>query len=808
MCPTKIKKHYLFFTVIILSIITTLPAFSAFGGGAGTHQNPYQIWTEKHLYELHDSMMTRGGTWSIMKVFHLMQDIGMHNNNGTDSVKRMIGDGSYDWNGRQAFHGFFYGNNHTISLAINLRNVLPTDWSPGTHAGLFTYTNSAFVNNLTVDGYIRNDINPVVTGFFGIGVGGIVGLAVYSEFVNCVNLADFPGNWVCIGGIARRSAVSRFVNCMNGKNLTAFSYAGGIVGVMCPSSQITHCINIGSVRATGGGGRPAADAGGMVGNIGYPSDGRGTSATNFLITHCINAGFIYGANNTGGIVGSKGHWWTKPININFDGKIEHCLNTGVIAGGDTIGAISTFTHRTTHTNNHYDKQMSSDVINSAEGHLTNAMIGTGLRAKLGEWEWDWVYRDNLYPTLRVHENHPIAKIARSPVYLDDADKQNTISRCFFANIENDVVWSKKFDRVDIIQYNGTKADVLLRKIGNDTLFSGIGAERKTVPIRVVQLLPCRFILILEARPEEAAIGLIGTGEYSENKVATYEVIPAQCYTFQRWTYDGDLSIAPASLELRDSIVMDKHYHLVAIFSRDSFNLVTRAEPAEGGTTSGDGRFDCGELVVYEAVPAECYEFVNWTDSEGTVISEESSLEITVVSDMILTANFELKEYDLTLKTNLDDVEIEAIIIRLKCGITKLEASAIEDWEFVNWTDSEGNEISTENPFDITVMSDTVVIANYKTSSIAENSLISSIKILPNPVYQDAIIEINSIEAQANTTVSILDISGREILTVYTGMLSEGKNNFPLLNNNLASGSYILLVKNKNGQKIERFIIAR
>ena len=96
----------------------------------------------------------------------------------------------------------------------------------------------------------------------------------------------------------------------------------------------------------------------------------------------------------------------------------------------------------------------------------------------------------------------------------------------------------------------------------------------------------------------------------------------------------------------------------------------------------------------------------------------------------------------------------------------------------------------------------------KEVSIYENNLISSINVLPNPVHQEAIIEINSTELQANTTVSILDLLGREILTVYSGMLLKGINNFPLLNNNLASGSYILLVKNKNGQKAEQFIIAR
>ncbi|MCL2312837.1 MAG: T9SS type A sorting domain-containing protein, partial [Firmicutes bacterium] len=71
-------------------------------------------------------------------------------------------------------------------------------------------------------------------------------------------------------------------------------------------------------------------------------------------------------------------------------------------------------------------------------------------------------------------------------------------------------------------------------------------------------------------------------------------------------------------------------------------------------------------------------------------------------------------------------------------------------------------------------------------------MISSIRILPNPVHQNAIIEVNSLDTQANTVITILDLSGREIVTVYSGLLPEGINTFPLPNN-LSNGSYFVLV---------------
>ena len=138
----------------------------------------------------------------------------------------------------------------------------------------------------------------------------------------------------------------------------------------------------------------------------------------------------------------------------------------------------------------------------------------------------------------------------------------------------------------------------------------------------------------------------------------------------------------------------------------------------------------------------------------------------------------------------------------------ISATANENYIFKNWT-ANAIEISTENPYTFILTQDTILTANFEdTVSIAENHLISSIRILPNPVSSEAIIEINSLESQANTVVMILDISGREVLTIYTGLLVEGANNFSLPNNILPNGNYILSVKNKNGQKIEQFVITR
>jgi len=166
---------------------------------------------------------------------------------------------------------------------------------------------------------------------------------------------------------------------------------------------------------------------------------------------------------------------------------------------------------------------------------------------------------------------------------------------------------------------------------------------------------------------------------------------------------------------------------------------------------------------------------------------------------------ELFEVEVTIAPEDAGTVMGAGNFEINTSVT-LTALPNDDYEFLNWI-SNGVIIYEDNPFTFILTQDTAIVANFKFVSITENTLISSIKILPNPVHQDAIIEINSLESQPNTVITILDLSGREILTVYSGLLSEGTNHFPLPNN-LPSGNYFVLVENSNGRKSEQFIVGR
>jgi len=697
--------------VIIFSIITThISEAQPFGGGTGAYNNPFQIKTVEHLYELTEMLLEREASWSYGKRFLLMNDI-------TDSLRLMIGDDGLRTSDGGQFYGWFDGNNKKITMAITIPPVM--DYHPVLNCGLFVSTGSgARITNLSVDGYIANFNNSLVVdgdaGYSdnGIGVGGFVGYAFETEFINCVNYAVFPGYWECVGGIVRRSGRSKFINCMNSKNLSSIRLAGGIVGYACIVTQLSHCINIGSIRSL--------DAGGMVGGFMVVADASNNIAK-FSVINCINAGYIRGRANAGGMTGAN-RWH----GATGTGDIINCLNTGVIECDARVGAISSFHYNLALKNNHYDKQMCiyggvsaiNDIKGATSGYLTNDMIGDKLREMLGDE--DWVYRDNLYPTLKIHAHHHIAMIARSPAYLEDIDtlnfdRYNNIRTCFTVNIENNVEWTNEFTTVDILPFDNIVDEVFLLRAGTDTLFAGIRTEHKTVPIRISNIDSCFYTLELTSNPPEAAAALKGAGKYKRHTDAEYEVVPNDCWRFIGWTnYYGAIGLPPLHSELIGSQEMKEDYHFVANFVRDTFELITISHPEEGGIVEGTDLYDVCSTAIYTAIPNDCYRFLNWIDSAtGEIISTNPIDTIDMKEDYTLIANFILRDiFDLEVQAN----PFEGGIVgkELGCETSIYTAVPNDCYRFINWIDSATGEIISTKQIDTIEMErDYTLIANFE-----------------------------------------------------------------------------------------------
>ncbi|HML75805.1 MAG TPA: hypothetical protein PKB02_15050 [Anaerohalosphaeraceae bacterium] len=122
------------FGLLVLSAVVTLSAISlgaTYGGGNGTAEDPYQIWTAEQM----NTIRANPKDWS--KSFQLMVDIDMSAYAGTQS--NTIG------NSTTPFTGIFEGNGKVIS------NLSYTTTASSNDIGLFGCIYTATIQNLGIE---------------------------------------------------------------------------------------------------------------------------------------------------------------------------------------------------------------------------------------------------------------------------------------------------------------------------------------------------------------------------------------------------------------------------------------------------------------------------------------------------------------------------------------------------------------------------------------------------------------------------------------------------------------------------------
>ena len=97
--------------------------------------------------------------------------------------------------------------------------------------------------------------------------------------------------------------------------------------------------------------------------------------------------------------------------------------------------------------------------------------------------------------------------------------------------------------------------------------------------------------------------------------------------------------------------------LIANFEMADYTLPLFANPEEGGTFIGSGTYNAGDTVKIRAIPNTGWEFINWTDSEGNLISNQPEYSFTMhAEELILIANYEMTEYNKNQDNQHEDDE--------------------------------------------------------------------------------------------------------------------------------------------------------
>lgn len=189
-------------------------------------------------------------------------------------------------------------------------------------------------------------------------------------------------------------------------------------------------------------------------------------------------------------------------------------------------------------------------------------------------------------------------------------------------------------------------------------------------------------LNLSANPQQGGV-VEGSGNYLPGQTVNLSATPGSGYLFENWTKNGQIvSVVPNFAYTMPAADVT----LVANFSPKSYQLITQSVPSQGGTTSGGGIYQFGQLVNLNAMPSTGYQFLNWTIN-GQVVSTNPAYSFTMpAGDLTVWANFQLISYELSLQANPADAGTVtgAGLYHYNQNVT-VNAIPETGFHFVNWT---------------------------------------------------------------------------------------------------------------------------
>ena len=78
-------------------------------------------------------------------------------------------------------------------------------------------------------------------------------------------------------------------------------------------------------------------------------------------------------------------------------------------------------------------------------------------------------------------------------------------------------------------------------------------------------------------------------------------------------------------------------HFILKAPAEKCQIDLEASPAEGGTVSGAGEYDCDTRATVKAEAKKGYHFVRWEDWQGNIVSKDAAYSFTVKETTTLTA---------------------------------------------------------------------------------------------------------------------------------------------------------------------------
>lgn len=292
---------------------------SAFAGGTGTAENPYQIATGAQLAYLASSV-NNGETYA-GKNFVLTADIDLNKRPWTP-IANAFSDALFGGSDYRIFAGNLDGQGYTVSNVAIGSESAPFESDV---FGLFGATegkiSNLHLNTVSIHGIAKDVPQLGIVSF----AGGLVGYAS-GNVENChvtglnMTMTTPDSGWVAaywIGGLVGISEAKQIDECSVVSGMITETSGkgsiGGLIGELGKASKITYSradVTL-NVTADSAGG---ADVGGFIGK------GNGKSSPETVIRNCYATGDVTGGAYTGGFAG--GIWGLNIINCYATGNVS------------------------------------------------------------------------------------------------------------------------------------------------------------------------------------------------------------------------------------------------------------------------------------------------------------------------------------------------------------------------------------------------------------------------------------------------------------------------------------------------------
>jgi hypothetical protein len=105
---------------------------------------------------------------------------------------------------------------------------------------------------------------------------------------------------------------------------------------------------------------------------------------------------------------------------------------------------------------------------------------------------------------------------------------------------------------------------------------------------------------------------------------------------------------------------------------------------------------------------------------------------------------------------------------------------------------------------IVVTKDTVITANFSVG-IEEVIKSGTVSVLPNPTRNDFVISFDVIKS-GDMRIVLTDLSGREVLDIYDGFVSDGMFTHTVTTSNFARGIYLLNILIDGNSTVEKVVL--